>query len=91
MLSFVMKKQQLKALDNVANTPKIRNSFEIEEDPQSSVPAPNVSQYIIARHPVGGLTQWEEHPSTPPVEPLVNETDAVVSHRSTVYFSTEEG
>lgn len=85
-----MIKQQLKALDNVANTPKIRLSSGLE-DSQSSGRAQSVPQYMVARRPVGGLTQWEEHPLTSPVESLVNETDVVLSHRPIVYPSLEEG
>ncbi len=85
-----MTKQQLKASDNVANTPEIRLSSEME-DSQSSGRAQSVPQYMIARRPVDGLTQWEEHPSTPPVEPLINETDVVLSHRPIEHPSLEEG
>ena len=46
---------------------------------------------MIARRPVGELTQWEGHPSTPPVESLANETDVVLSHRPIVYPSLKEG
>ncbi len=90
IINFVATKQQLKALDNVANTPEIRLSSGIE-DSQSSGRAQSVPQYMIARRPVDGLTQWEGHPSTPPVGPLANETDVVLSHRPIVYPSLEEG
>lgn len=84
-----MTKQQLKALDNATNTSGIRLSSGIE-DSQGSGRAQSVSQNRIARRPVGGLTQWEGHPITPSVEPLANETDAVLSHHSMVYSSLEE-
>ena len=87
---FVVTKQQLKALDNVANTPEIRLSSGIE-DSQNSGRAQSVPQYMIARRPVDGLTQWEGHPSTSPDEPLANETSVALSHCPIVYPSLEEG
>ena len=82
IINFVVTKQQLKALDNFANTPEIRLSSEIE-DSQSSGRVQSVPQYMIARRSVDESTQWEEHPSTSP--------DVVLSPRPIVYPSLKEG